>query len=662
MDTKKNPDSLNEVNSLKIDYDIKTYVNKLRGLIDEEKNYRVNWENAIDRLDRLRYGIRPRKVTPWPNCANHSMPLIDSDISRLKPSYVNLTKVTPIAIFEPFGPEDVEPARKREMLHDWRMRNKVNFFKPFCYGVDQILGAPGQTVFRIVWKFSTRTFTETIDLTELDERTKDAIFDPRVNDDMLFEIIRQEYDVNLEFDENEKELRRAIGEFRKGKQVIDMKLLEVKDDQPEIIACNVKDDLVVPRETKDINDARFIDYKLWVTKNDLKIAMQNEKYHSYSDDEIQAWMGKSAENSKQGYQNKQNDLVLLHETCCWYDINDDGIDERCITTWPDANPEAVLRFIELPYEHGMWPYVQVKRELTEDSFFSSRGVPYLDEDFQVAISTAINQAIDNGTLLNTPERVARKGVLSNPRNRRYIPGELTEVNGSLADYETRQQVNSSQPVLLQQAQYFKAWSSERFGQVTNGLSSQVELAGMGQGGKKTASEINALMSMQGDALSLDLVIFQEQFKDVHYQIDALYWQFGAAEEEIITGDKPVKVSREEIQGKFNIVPNGRFDNSNPIMRLKKTMSIFQVGMNNQFVKQDELIKLVLRDIDEKISVRLMKSKEDIMQEQNQGMQMKEMMENANLQKQFQVKKVSDDLEVRKAALLAPIEGRQFAPG
>lgn len=658
----QHPESLDEVNSLEITDEIKGHVNELCYRIQEEKNYRSKWEQEIDRLDRLRYGIRKKKVFPWPGCANHSIPLIDSDINRLKSYYVNLIRVSPIAVFEPFGPEDVDPARKREMLHDWRMRNKVSIFKPYCYGVDQVLGAPGMTVFRIIWKFSTRTYTEVVDLSEYPPEIIDAIFDPRVTDEMLAKILEEQIGVDMTFEENEDALNKAVEKFRAGKQEIEITLKEVKDDCPEIIACNVAEDLIVPRETKDLNDARFIDYQYWVSKNDLLISMRDGKYNEVDENTVDAWCGKnSSERSKNYGEKVSEDLVLLHETCCWYDINNDGVEERCITTWPDASPQEVLRFIELPYDHGMWPYVQVKRELTDPGFYATRGIPYLQEDFQTAISTAVNQAVDNGTLLNTPERVARKGVLSNPNNRRYIPGELTEVNGALSDYEVRQYANTSQPVLFNQAQYFKAWANERLGNQTSGMSSPTELPGTGAGGKKTAREVDATLALQNDAQSLDLTIFQDQFAGVHYQIDALYEQFGADEEEILTNQTPVKISRAEIQGKFNIIPNGRMDNSNPQLRLKRTMMAYQVGAQNPYVKQDELIKMVFRDIDEKMALRLLKTPEEMQKESQQAMAMKEASENTMIQKQFQVKKVDDDLEVRKAALLAPIQGKQFAP-
>jgi len=176
----QHPESLDKVKQIKPTQDLISFVNELKQDIDDEKSSRARWELAIDRLQKLRYGVRRPKNHPWPGAANYMIPQIDSDIAKVKPSYVNLVyAINPIVTFEPFGPEDVEPAKKRELLFDWRMRTKVKFFKPLNYGLDQILGSQGQTVFRNIWKFTTRTYTEIIDLSELDEDVIDAMFDAR---------------------------------------------------------------------------------------------------------------------------------------------------------------------------------------------------------------------------------------------------------------------------------------------------------------------------------------------------------------------------------------------------------------------------------------------------------------------------------------------------
>lgn len=671
-DAKEHPESLDEIKSIEITPEIKSFVKNLSSDVETEKTNRAFWEANATSYFNLRYGIRNVKTNPWPNCANYAIPLADSDINRMKPSYVNLISVSPIVSFEPFGPEDVDPAMKRETLFDWRMRTQVKFFEPYCLGIDKVL-EQGAVVFKVVWKFSTNAYTEYLELDDMDQTVLQAIYDPRVDDNMLAQVIIEELGVDTSFTENIKEVEKVVAKFREGETKFALNLLEVKENRPQVIPRNLKDDIVIPVDTlvfeDNIDNARFIDDKIWITKNDLKIAMRDGKYAEFEDSEIDAWSDKSVYDNKYIRVNsaKMDGVVLIHETCVWYDINEDGIDERCICTWPDASPESVLRFIELPYDHNQWPYTLVKRELNDPGVYASRGIPALDEDFQVGISTALNQAIDNGTIVNTPKVIFRSGSIRNVRNQRYIPGEPVETTGATTDYEIRQQGNASQGTLFQQAQYLKSWANERIGNLTAGLTSENNLPGNAIGGGKSATEVKSLMAMSGQAQSLDLQIFQQQMARVYYQIDALYYQFGDDEEEVfITGQEPLKVTRQEIRGKFNMIPNGKLDNATPEFRAMKAARLRSMYLNPATGQIDpaidgyELDKYILNNFDSRLAGKVLKTKERLQEEQMATQQQQEQMKQQLFQEQVGVRNISDAMDVKKALAMEQIGAQAMA--
>lgn len=659
---KNHPENLEDINGIEIDGEIREFVSELASDVEEAKSDRSWWENKVDQNRCLRYGIRKPKTKPWPGAANYSLPLIDSDIARQKPSYVNLAySVSPVVTFVPFGPEDIEAGRNREKVFDWRLRTKVKFFRPYALGIDRML-EQGVTVFKVLWRYETRSFEETIDLEEIDPEVVDTLYDARLTDEDLYDIFQEELRVDLEHDENVEALEKAVEDFRGGATKMDLVLIEVSENRAEVIAVDLREDLVVPQDTIEIDKARFIDYIFPVSINDLKISIRDGKYVEFSDTDIEAWAGKLPEGKNVSSFEDNDDIVWLHETCCWKDINGDGIKERCITTWPDASPEDVLRFIELPFDHGQWPYTDVKRELIDDGFYSSRGLPDLDGDFQRGISTLLNQTIDNGTITNSPQVVYKKNALSNPRNMRYVPGERVEVQTNLRDYELRQSTNVSQPANLQISQYLKGWADQRTGNETAAFSSPQNLQGSGQGGKKTAKEVEAITALGANSKGLDLLIFQDQMARVYHQIDALYDQFGDDEEHIlIAGQEPQKVTRQEIQGKFDIVPNGRLDNSTPQLRFQKSFTAFNIFNGDPFIKQRELREFVANDLDDNLSRKIMKSEQEIKAEQQQNAALQEEAENNAIRKQIGLKKISDDLDIRKEALSTPITGRRYAP-
>lgn len=665
MAERKDPEDLDDLNSIKINDEHKHFVTTLSQSIVDARNDRSFWDTQVDRYIKLRYGIRDIKTFPWKNCANYMMPLIDTDISRAKPSYVNLVNVTPIVNFEPYGPEDIEPARKREFLFDWRMRTKVNYFEQYVMGVDMAL-LQGAVVFKTNWKFQTRKFYKKIELENLPNEVLSALYDPRMDDAYLYRIIVEEFMIDDQFEENKSEVERVIKEFRDGKSEFDLTLVEAYEDRAELTACSIRDDITFPVDTCNFNDARFIDYIFTKSQNDILMAMRDGRYENYSEDEIAQWASGTPQQKGNRRQptptpNKKDEAIWLHETCVWFDINNDGIEERCIVTWPEANPSAILRFIELPYDHGQWPYVLVKREFNGPGVFESRGYGALGEDFQNAITTFVNQSVDNGTIVNTPRTKYKRGSIANIRNIRYVPGEALEVLTNLDDVKVEQGGNSSQAFLFQSAQYFKSWSDQRTGNLTSGLTASNNPSGGGLQGTKTAKEVGLVEQIQSEVQSLDLQVWQNQMANVYYQIDSLYEQFGSDEEEIlITGDKPMRISRQETQGKFNIVPNGKLDNSNPQLRAAKAFNLMRVFLNDPMIDQRKLKEHFLIESDVRLAKILLKSEEQIAKEGQQIIMQQQAAKKEAIDTQLGLKVASDNLDVRKEAMMVPIQGKKYA--
>lgn len=663
-----NPESLDKINALPITSELKSIVNKLADDIQYEKQKRAWWDSNTDNFINQRYGIRDVKIFPWPNCANYVIPLIDSDINRIKPAYANLIDVSPVVIFEPYGDEDMEAAENHEVYFDWLLKAKMNYFQNYMLGLDYLL-EQGVVIWKITWKYATRTYTEEVDLADIDPKILQALYDPIVTDDMLQKIFIEEFEVDDEHEDNIKEVQKAIKKFRDGKSKFKLTLRETKDDQPEVCPRSLRYDITFPVETTDLNQAHFIDDRFQMSVNDIMIAMRDEKYNSYPLETVKAWASTYAldqrrrpgQRTASGNINStpDEDNVWLHETCVWHDVDGDGIKERCITTWPDANPEMILRFIELPYEHDMWPYVGCKREINDAGFFASRGIPALDLDFQLGLSTSFNQSVDNGTIGNTPQVVVKENALVNSRNIRYVPGERVVVRTQLSDYEVRTIGNPSQQFLLQASQYLKAWANERIGNVTSGLSQANNMPGQGAQGQKTAKEINVVEQVGTEIQSLDLQVFQQQMSTVYYQIDALDNQFGNQDQiAFVSGGTPQKFTRQEIQGRFKYVPNGRLDNSNPSLRAAKSLRMMQMFLNDPDIKQREMKRIALDDMDVRITRKIFKTDEEKAQEQKQQIQQQQAMQQQTIQTQIGLKQAGSNIELQRE--LAKIQAEAHA--
>lgn len=664
-----NPEALDNVNALDIDSELRSFTKTLSSDIEEERNLRSDWEQRVDLWTKRRYGIRTKKNHPWPGAANFVIPLIDADINRLKPAYVNLGYgVSPIVTFEPFGAEDIEPARKREMLFDWRMRTQVEFFDHYVIGVDKAL-EKGSVVYKIDWHFETRTYTEILDLEESDDEIIELVFDPEVPDELFEQILLERFRPDLSLQENIDAIQDAVIKMRRGKVRQEITFTEKGKDSPRVTACDPKDDIMVPVDTTDIQQARFIDHMFWTTTNNVKAGMRDEKYVEYDDFTIKSWSNQNFANSNarqtRGLRDGtsaiiSDDLILMHETWTWRDVNDDGVMERVCITWPDSSPQDVLRFIENPYDHGLFPFVQVRRELNDVWFYSSRGIPALDEDFQVGISTKFNQNVDEKTM-QVPTWIHRKNSVKNLKNLRYVPGQDLEVE-SIDDVRLSQPQHVNQGSFFNDMAFLKSWANERLGNVSAAFSNPTNPAGSGFEGKRTKAEVQEIAQLAAQNQSLEMLVWQQQMADVYYQIDALYEQFGPEQEEIlITGEQPVKISRAEIQGKFNIVPNGRLDNSNPTARFMKSNFIYRMFLNDPDVRQNELKKMLFDDFDTRLSKRLLLTPQEKQQRNQLQQASQEQLKRKLLGEQIDIRRIQDVLDIQKELAMVEIHGQKFAP-
>lgn len=674
----KDPESLDEIAAVKVSEELRSFVEDLDKEIEEAKTDRGTWEARQDIWQKKRHGIRAPKSFPWPGAANFVLPQIDSDINRLKPAYINLAfGVTPIVNFEPFGPEDIEPARKREALFDWRMKHGVKFFQPYCFGVDYALSR-GFTLFKVGWKFETRKFTKILDLADLPKDTLEALFMPEMDEATLFNILAEETNANLGFEENVEELQRLVKDFFAGESKFEMTFTEKAENRAEVVALDPRDEVFFPTWVTNIQESPFIEHPFYSSKDTILRKMAEGRYEEYADSEIDTWRGRhkaynqsqSIKNTRDGTTAKERDEddILLKEVCGWYDVDGDGLLERVIMTYPEAQPKKILRFIEVPYDHGMFPYVVGRRELNDGPIISSRGIPALDDDFQTGMSTLFNQDIDAGTIATTPTPIWRKDSIKNLKNLRYVPGAGIETENGPADFGLIQQPNVGQPHRFASMSILKAWANDRIGNATSALSQSNNPGGQGMQGQKTAKEVSAIEAGTAQLQAMDLLVWQMQMADLYYMVDSLYEQFGDEEEYVsIMNEPPVKVTRAEQQGKFNIVPNGKLDNSNPVLRANKALSVMQVfGPSKAYpngdpdINQIELKRWYLSEVDNKAVRRLMIPPQAKQAQQQQAKIAQNAEEGKAVRIHLGLKQAETLMEVQKEAMLARVQGKKYS--
>ena len=296
-----------------------------------------------------------------------------------------------------------------------------------------------------------------------------------------------------------------------------------------------------------------------------------------------------AKDTREGIERLQSaeELVKIWECYCWHDINDDGELEKCVVTIaPDFSLK--LREITLPFYSGKFPFVKLFYELTDDRWFSHRGMGELLEDIIKEIDIQHMQKIDYGTFTNTPLFLHRAGMV-NKNTMQFTFGQSLPVHGmqSLDDImKPLQMHNPNIDFSYERTQMIlETKVEELIGQVDYSLQSMIN-----KREPRTLGEVQLQQQNMQMVFSLDADMFREQHADLFNWVWDLWSQYGDDEYEFMyfgkdapkDGEK-IRLTKEETQGKYKITVRGNDQNTNPQVRMQKAQSIMQAQANETAV-------------------------------------------------------------------------------
>ncbi|MCK7529171.1 MAG: hypothetical protein MZV64_72280 [Ignavibacteriales bacterium] len=236
--------------------------------------------------------------------------------------------------------------------------------------------------------------------------------------------------------ENEKEVERVVVEVMQGNDNIKFQLQDVICDYPDVALADPEEGLRPRRRRVRPQGCQFLVHEFFLPLNQVKANAELKGWNKLSIDEIDELKDVDVDTStdmdknvREGIEriNNPSNLVMIWEFYGWYDLNNDGVDEKVVITLaPDFN--KVLRKITLPFNNGKFPFVKLAYEYTDDRWFSHRGIPEIIEDIIKEIDTQHMQKIDNQTIRNAPMFTYGAGLV-NPNLVKFIPGQGIPVQG-----------------------------------------------------------------------------------------------------------------------------------------------------------------------------------------------------------------------------------------
>lgn len=589
MSVESKEDAIEKAESSVDSLDLYTEIDKK---IQQAKGDTTTWANNQAKFNRIRMRIKKPKTFPFIGSSNLRMPTAEIKIKKLKSAVVNVVfGMRPYVQAVPGPTGSFDTALKIEKFMDHLLENKIRIKEKAIITVDQTLER-GFFVVKPYWKYESNTRKEEFEVEELSMEEAMFLFDGNTTLDDVVQYLIEKYDVDMHekvADSNLIALEKAAIEILSAKMEVEFLVEDVLCDYPDV-ALIEPEKIYVPSTTGvSPQSAQWICHEFEMAFDAVKACAEYKEWDIEGINDISNWVDYDSRNLstqqldlKEGIDrlNGPQNLVRIQEWYGWMDIDGDGKKEKvCVTLAPDF--KKVMRKIGLPFDNGKWPFVKFYYELTTDRWFSHRGVVEIAEDLIKEIDIQHNMKIDYGTTNLTPTKVYRAGMV-NPNLLTGAPNQAIPVRGSNPLTDTLAVLNNHNPNVdfsyEREQQILESKVEELIGQIDYTLQSQIN-----RRQPRTLGEVEMQQQAANTVFTLDSDMFRMQFSELFEMIWDLWCQYGNDNEEFMyfgeNGWENIRLSKEEIQGKYKFVVRGNDQNTNPNVKLQKAQQIIQTITN-----------------------------------------------------------------------------------
>lgn len=550
------------------------------------------------------------------------MPLIDGTIRRMKPLLAKLiVQPDPIVEFVGEDPDAVEAERKAEAEFNWLFKTKMNAVESMLYVLDNVLHR-GYGVAQVGWDYQKEYSCRIVEAETLFQG-QPAPQDPN----QIAQILAQAYDLDTQDPRVVRSLQTAATRLAQGAPYVKLGFMRVVNDCPAVWDRDPVTILVPPRTT-DYGSAEWICVQHMFSRRKLEQMEADGFFEPGSVRKIFSTIGRvsgrdtggdgfasgsagldrerAADDEREriwGIENDDN--VLIYELYHWNDIDGDGLLDRTVTF---IHPRSLtkLRCTAYHYPFARWPFVKFDFEKTSRRFHAARGISAMLESLQREMNAQHNSRVDAMTLRNAP--VYQVPVLAGfkAKNYRAVPGTVLEMPMG-SQMTPVSQDRGSYPESVNEENSLRQLAESYIGAFDNTLT-----AGANDG--RTATEVNAAVSLAASTASMDTIIFQLQMRELFTLIWELWLDLRPQKVSYkIVGSDPstnepelITVSKSEIDKKFKLIPTGSIANTNHALELSNAREALQFFAADQtgFIDQMELRRWYFNLLDSRIARRV----------------------------------------------------------
>lgn len=562
---------------------------------DDAMTLTTVWEQDNLKWHRMRMRIKKAKNKPFPGCANLRMPTIETKIRKLKAALVNVIfGIRPVVQVIPNPGGNFNSAIKIEKFLDHLIMDIVKLKSKAIIAIDQML-EKGFYLMKPYWKTQITTRIEEFDVGTLPLQEAVWLFDPERKPEELIPIIQKRFDVDMSdmvTKDNQEELTRISEELISGKEKIKAEFKDVICNYPDISLAEPERVYVPGDSGYSPQDCEWLIHEFFLPLETVKANGELKKWNLEDIEDLETALATkdkdidTLKETREGIEiHDRTGKVKIWECYCWHDINNDGENERCIITIaPDF--DIVLRKITLPFYSGKIPLVKMFYELTDDRWFSHRGIPELIEDIVKEIDIQHCQKIDHQTICNSPMFVHRANMV-NKNTLQFVFGQSLPVHGMQPLDDIIRPLNRNNPNIEfsyeREQMMLETKVEELIGQVDFTLQSMIN-----KRQPRTLGEVQLQNQNMQQVFSLDADMLRTAFEDLFNWVWELWCQYGDDTYEFAyfgkDGWEPIRLTKEEVQGHYKITVRGNDQNTNPQTRLQKAQAIM-AGLQNQLAIQ-----------------------------------------------------------------------------
>lgn len=547
------------------------------------------WETNQEKWHKLRMRIKKTKTFPFTGCSNIRMPTVETKLRKLKAALVNVIfGVRPIVSVTPTPSGNWNAAKKIEKFMDWLIMDIMKLKPKAVISIDQTL-EKGFYILKPHWRVETMIRHEKVSLEDLSVQEAQQLFNPQVPKEALYPVVAQrlQMDANpMVRGDNMAEVERVTNEIINGASEVSFKLEDVLYNYPDV-ALRPPERIYVPTTTGyDPQGAEYIIDEFLLPLSTIKQRTMHDGWSTLSVSEIEAKQTVDLndknidvdKDQREGIERLQGEGSLVKVQECYTNYDFDGTGEyrwKIVTIAPDFYKK--FREIDLPFWSGKRPFVKLFYELIDDRWFSHRGIAELIEDIVKEIDIAHMQKIDYQTLANSPIFTFRAGMIAE-NTQQFLFGQGIPVRGLDKITDTIAPLNLHNPNIEfsyeREQMILETKVEELIGQVDFSLQSMIN-----KRQPRTLGEVEMQQQNMQQVFSLDADLFTQQFSELFNWIYDLWCQYG--DEEVAfgyfgqNGYENLKMTREEVQGKYKITVRGNDQNTNPVVKQQKASFILQ---------------------------------------------------------------------------------------